>query len=89
MTWVVVQKQAHDVVLSTYGRGLYILDDVTPLEQPAPDGDGRRRGCSCRAPAYRLARSGRAQFTYSLPAAGPMKVEIAGRQRRGGRGRWT
>ena len=34
MTWVVVQKQAHDVVVSTYGRGLYILDDITPLEQP-------------------------------------------------------
>ena len=26
---------AHDVVVSTYGRGLFILDDITPLEQPA------------------------------------------------------
>ena len=35
VTWVVVQKPHHDVVVSTYGRGLYILDDVTPLEQTA------------------------------------------------------
>ncbi|MBI4477086.1 MAG: hypothetical protein HY654_07920, partial [Acidobacteria bacterium] len=33
VTWVVVQKQHHDVIVSTYGRGLYILRDITPLEQ--------------------------------------------------------
>jgi hypothetical protein len=76
VTWVVVQKQAHDVVLSTYGRGLYILDDVTPLEQPSESTSPSARLFVPR-PAYRMARSGRAQFTYSLPAAGPMKVEIA------------
>ena len=76
VTWVVVQKQAHDVVLSTYGRGLYILDDITPLEQPASTATDVARLFVPRA-AYRLARSGRAQFTYSLPAAGPLKVEIA------------
>ncbi len=75
VTWVVVQKQAHDVVLSTYGRGLYILDDVTPLEQPATATETAR--LFAPRPAYRLARSGRAQFTYSLPVAGPLKVEIA------------
>ena len=76
VTWVVVQKQAHDVVLSTYGRGLYILDDITPLEQPAPAAtDGAR--LFVPRPAYRLARSGRAQFTYSMPAAAPLKIEIA------------
>jgi hypothetical protein len=36
VSWLVVQKQHHDVVVSTYGRGLYILDDVTPLEQADP-----------------------------------------------------
>ena len=35
LRWVVVQPDAHDVVVSTYGRGLYILDDITPLEQRA------------------------------------------------------
>ena len=33
VSWVVVQKQFHDLVLSTYGRGLYIMEDITPLEQ--------------------------------------------------------
>ena len=50
VTWVVVQKQAHDVVLSTYGRGLYILDDITPLEQPD------RTTTSTDAAALRAAR---------------------------------
>ena len=36
VSWVVVQKQFHDVVVSTYGRGLYVLDDITPLEQATP-----------------------------------------------------
>jgi photosystem II stability/assembly factor-like uncharacterized protein len=29
--WIEVQPQVHDLVLATYGRGLWILDDVTPL----------------------------------------------------------
>ncbi len=35
VTWAVVQKDFHDLVISTYGRGLYIFDDITPLEQMA------------------------------------------------------
>ena len=35
VTWTVVQKRFHDLVVSTYGRGFYILDDITPLEQMA------------------------------------------------------
>jgi len=35
VTWAVVQKGFHDLVISTYERGLYILDDITPLEQLA------------------------------------------------------
>ncbi len=31
VTWAVVQKEFHDLVISTYGRGLYIFDDITPL----------------------------------------------------------
>ncbi len=29
VSWVSVQKQFHDVAISTYGRGLYVLDDIT------------------------------------------------------------
>jgi photosystem II stability/assembly factor-like uncharacterized protein len=31
--WIAVQDHFHDLVLATYGRGFWILDDVTPLEQ--------------------------------------------------------
>jgi len=31
--WLTVQPHFHDLVVSTYGRGFWILDDVTPLEQ--------------------------------------------------------
>jgi photosystem II stability/assembly factor-like uncharacterized protein len=31
--WLTIQPQFHDLVVGTYGRGFYILDDITPLEQ--------------------------------------------------------
>ena len=31
--WLTIQPTFHDLVVGTYGRGFYILDDVTPLEQ--------------------------------------------------------
>ena len=32
----VIQKKAHDLVLASFGRGFYILDDLTPLRQVTP-----------------------------------------------------
>ena len=34
--WIAIQEHFHDLVLATYGRGFWILDDITPLEQMAP-----------------------------------------------------
>jgi photosystem II stability/assembly factor-like uncharacterized protein len=31
--WLTVQPHFHDLVVGTYGRGFFILDDMTPLEQ--------------------------------------------------------
>ena len=47
VSWIVVPKQWHDVVVSTYGRGIYILRDIAPLEQHGPN-RRRRRRCSIR-----------------------------------------
>ncbi len=33
VSWLQVQRTFNDLVLSTYGRGFYILDDITPLQQ--------------------------------------------------------
>jgi photosystem II stability/assembly factor-like uncharacterized protein len=35
--WLVVQEQFNDLVIATYGRGFWILDDVTPLRTLTPD----------------------------------------------------
>ena len=33
VSWVVIQDHFNDLVLSTYGRGFWILDDITPFQQ--------------------------------------------------------
>ena len=33
VSWIDIQSHFHDLVVSTYGRGFYILDDISPLEQ--------------------------------------------------------
>ncbi len=33
VSWIVVQPKFKDLVVATYGRGIWILDDITPLEQ--------------------------------------------------------
>ena len=35
--WIAVQERFHDLALATYGRGFWILDDITPLEQLRPE----------------------------------------------------
>ncbi len=35
VSWETVQKNFHDLVVATYGRGIYVLEDITSLEQLA------------------------------------------------------
>ncbi len=35
--WIVVQEHFNDLVIATYGRGFWILDDITPLQQLTSD----------------------------------------------------
>jgi len=35
--WMVIQEHFNDLVVATYGRGFWILDDITPLQQLTPD----------------------------------------------------
>ncbi len=37
MYWIVVQEHFNDLVVGTYGRGFWILDDITPLQQLTAD----------------------------------------------------
>ena len=89
VSWVVVQKQAHDLVLSTYGRGLYIMEDITPLEQgvmETADADARCKLVAPR-PAYRIVRGqARALLSFVLKAApqGSGAIRDSGFQGRAG-----
>jgi hypothetical protein len=78
VSWIVVQKRFHDLVVSTYGRGIYILDDISPLEQKAGNsGDAAVRLFANRA-AYRFSRNPLAFIDYELKAApkGPIQIDI-------------
>ena len=79
VSWVVYEPRYHDVVVSTYGRGLYILSDLTVLEQtgqvtPPP---AVTQLFAPRA-GFRQPRSGSAPFLFSLAVAptGPAQLEI-------------
>ena len=78
LTWSVVQKQFHDLVVSTYGRGLYILDDISPLEQLAQKSSDEDVRLFAPRDTFRFFPGGRAWITYSLKKAGkkPPKIEI-------------
>jgi len=78
VTWVVVQREFHDLVLSTYGRGLYILDDITPLEQMARNRSEAPVVLFEPRKTYRFVRGGEAVLNFSLTAApkNPVQVEI-------------
>ncbi|HVA58760.1 MAG TPA: hypothetical protein VNF92_12835 [Gemmatimonadaceae bacterium] len=76
VSWIVVPKLWHDVVVSTYGRGIYIMHDITTLEQ----GDQVPADAAVYfyepRPAFRQARSGSADFLFRLKSAPEDSVEL-------------
>ena len=68
VTWAVVQPRFHDLVVSTYGRGLYILDDITPLEQMAKHRSDAAVVLFEPRTAYRFVRGPQAMLNFSLQA---------------------
>lgn len=78
VSWAVVQPSFHDLVVSTYGRGLYILDDITPLEQMAKHrADGAVVFFEPRK-AYRFVRGPSAMLNFALKSkpGNPVQIEI-------------
>ena len=78
VTWAVVQPKFHDLVISTYGRGLYILDDITPLEQMVTHRSDAAVVLFEPRPTYRFVRGAQAMLNYSLqaPPKDPVQLEI-------------
>jgi photosystem II stability/assembly factor-like uncharacterized protein len=52
--WLVVQEHFSDLVIATYGRGFWILDDVTPLRELAPQVLNADAQLFTPRPAYRF-----------------------------------
>ena len=80
VSWIVVPKTWHDVVVSTYGRGVYVLHDIAPWEsepQTIVAGDDTV-SLYAPHPGYRQARAGHAEVTFRLTKATqrPIRVEI-------------
>jgi hypothetical protein len=50
---VTVQEHFNDLVVATYGRGFWILDDVTPLQQLTADVAAKEAHLFAPRPAYR------------------------------------
>jgi photosystem II stability/assembly factor-like uncharacterized protein len=76
VSWVTVQKQFHDVVISTYGRGIYVLDDITPLEQGAASTTDASLHLFTPRTAYRWTQRGRAYVNFSLKSAPQGQAEV-------------
>jgi hypothetical protein len=78
VSWIMVEPRYHDVVISTYGRGLFVLRDITRLEQADQVPSEAEVFLYAPRPGFREARSGSAEFLYSLSpaAAGPVTFHI-------------
>ena len=76
VSWITPQKLYHDVVISTYGRGLFVLRDITTLEQsdkvPA---DAAVFLYQPRA-GIRQPREGSAEFLYTLKTTPRKTLEL-------------
>ncbi len=67
---IVVQEHFNDLVISTYGRGFWILDDITPLRQLTPEVLARNAHLFTLRPAYRFRPITAPSTTYDDPTTG-------------------
>ncbi len=51
--WLTVQEHFNDLVVATYGRGIWILDDLTPLQQMTAQTSAAALHLFAPRPAYR------------------------------------
>ena len=68
--WLVVQEQFHDLVVATYGRGAWILDDVTPLRELTPQVLAAGAQLFAPRPAYRFRAITAPATPYDDPTSG-------------------
>lgn len=57
VSWITVQPHFHDLVVATYGRGFWILDDISPLERLDAAALAGRLHLFAPSDAYRFRRT--------------------------------
>jgi hypothetical protein len=67
---IVVQEHFNDLVISTYGRGFYILDDISPLQQLTPQVMASDMHLFPPRAAYRFRPITAPSTTYDDPTVG-------------------
>ncbi len=68
--WLVVQEHFSDLVVATYGRGFYVLDDITPLRQWKPEVAAAAAHLFAPRSAYRLRPTTEPPMTLGDPSEG-------------------
>ena len=68
--WMTVQERFHDLVVATYGRGFWILDDITPLQQFTPQISAANAYLFAPRDAYRFRNTIQPVSVTYDPAAG-------------------
>ncbi|MFQ5705257.1 MAG: sialidase [Gemmatimonadales bacterium] len=70
VSWLTIQEHFNDLVVSTYGRGFWILDDITPLQQLTDDVLSSDVHLFTPRPAYRFRNKAAAVSQPGDPGAG-------------------
>ena len=80
VNWIEIPKNAPEVVVATYGRGLWILRDAWQLEHQDTLDQAAELQLYKPLPATRAGNGGNARFVFSLKSApsGPITMEILG-----------
>jgi hypothetical protein len=68
--WLTIQEHFRDLVVGTYGRGFWILDDITPLQQMTDDILDSEVHLFDSRPAYRFRNVAGPRSTPNDPCAG-------------------
>lgn len=74
--WLTIQEEFKDMVIGTYGRGFYILDDITPIRELSAEILSKDLHLFSQRPAYRfhevqgIKTEGRSMTTGSNPPYG-------------------
>ncbi len=70
MYWIVVQEHFNDLVVGTYGRGFWILDDITPLQQLTDEVIASEAHLFDPRPAYRFRPITAPMYMFNDQSAG-------------------